>query len=271
MPRENRKLSSSGLYHVVLRGINKQVIFECEDDYIVFLNTLRRYREKADYRIFAYCLMSNHVHILMKTGTESVSLALKRICCSYVYWYNQKYERSGHLFQSRFHSEPVESRRYLLAVLRYIHLNPVKAELVTAPENYRWSSYKDYLHNSRVFDYDSLLKLLDDERPKALFVFKELHCSQQSELQILDLRDECRNNDNLAIKIIIDMCKIDSPGKIKDLNKATRDEFLKQLLINYRLPVKQLSRITGISTKVLRDIRGDGRIGDSSRGVNSTT
>ena len=108
MPRQARRKSESGIYHVMLRGINKQVIFEDEEDSLKFLETLKNYKAISGYKIFAYCLMSNHIHLLLKVEKENLDLIIKRIASSYVYWYNWKYHRSGHLFQDRFKSEPVE-------------------------------------------------------------------------------------------------------------------------------------------------------------------
>ena len=105
MPRQERKKSKTGIYHVMLRGINQQTIFEDEEDNQRFLQTLKDYQEKSGYIIYAYCLMGNHIHLLMKEGEEDIGLAFKRIGVSYVYWYNWKYERRGHLFQGRFKSE----------------------------------------------------------------------------------------------------------------------------------------------------------------------
>jgi len=127
MPRQARRKSESGIYHIMLRGINQQQIFEDEEDSLRFLETLLKYKEQCGYEIYAYCLMGNHIHILLKEGKENLTLVLKRIAGSYVYWYNWKYRRSGHLFQDRFKSEPVEDDEYFLTVIRYIHQNPIKA------------------------------------------------------------------------------------------------------------------------------------------------
>lgn len=107
VPRQARRKSESGIYHIILRGINQQQIFEDEEDSYRFLETLSKYKEQCGYEIYAYCLMGNHIHILLKEGKENLTLVLKRIAGSYVYWYNWKYRRSGHLFQDRFKSEPV--------------------------------------------------------------------------------------------------------------------------------------------------------------------
>ena len=118
MARIARKHSDTGVYHAILRGVNKQQIFECTEDYQRFLNILRAqtlqeqdeagHRSKPHCVIYdAYCQMGNHVHLLVKESGEPLSETIKRISSSYVYYYNHKYGRIGHLFQERFKSQPV--------------------------------------------------------------------------------------------------------------------------------------------------------------------
>lgn len=95
MPRCAREKSESGIYHIIMRGINRQSIFEDEEDYFQYLNTIQRYKEKCGYQIYAYCLMGNHVHLLLKIGQEPLEQVMRRLCGSYVYWYNNKYQRIG--------------------------------------------------------------------------------------------------------------------------------------------------------------------------------
>ena len=102
MPRGARKKSSSGIYHVVLRGINKQRIFEDNQDYRKFLEIIKINKDKSGTIVYAYCLMNNHIHLLIKEGTESLGNTFRRIGASFVYWYNWKYNRCGHLFQDRY-------------------------------------------------------------------------------------------------------------------------------------------------------------------------
>ena len=144
MPRQARKKSENGIYHIMLRGINQQQIFEDEEDYAKFLDILKECKEISEYKVFAYCLMGNHIHLLVKEGTENLEQMFKRICGRFVYWYNTKYRRVGHLFQDRFKSEPVDSERYFFTVLRYIHQNPVKAGICKRVEDYIYSSYSEY-------------------------------------------------------------------------------------------------------------------------------
>jgi len=113
MPRQARVKSQSDIYHIMLRGINQQVIFEDEEDSKKFIETLKTYKAISGYKLFAYCLMNNHLHLLLKIEKDSLDLIIKRISSSYVYWYNWKYYRRGHLFQDRFKSEPVEDNDYI--------------------------------------------------------------------------------------------------------------------------------------------------------------
>ena len=145
MPRTARRLSKTGIYHVMVRGINRQDIFLDKVDRSMYLAKLSVVKERSDCQIYAYCLMVNHVHLLIAEGSETISQVMKRLGCAYVYWYNQKYERIGHLFQDRFRSEPIDSEAYLLTALRYIHQNPVKAGIASSCDKFLWSSYHDYM------------------------------------------------------------------------------------------------------------------------------
>ena len=147
MARGARVLSETGIYHVMLRGNDKKEIFLKYADYEKFINIVENAQEKSLFKVYAYCLMNNHVHILLKTNNEEIGDSIKRIAISYAQYHNKKYDRTGHLFQNRFKSEPINDDTYLLAVVRYIHQNPLKAKLVTSVENYKWSSFSEYTNN----------------------------------------------------------------------------------------------------------------------------
>ena len=127
MARLARERSNSGIYHVMVRGINRQSLFEDDEDRQRLIQTIGVYKSISNYDLYGYCLMNNHIHLLMRETREPISQAIKRISSSYVHWYNLKYKRCGHLFQERFKSEVVETNAYFLTVLRYIHQNPIKA------------------------------------------------------------------------------------------------------------------------------------------------
>ena len=132
MPRQARQASETGIYHVMMRGINHQNIFEEQEDYYQF------------YILYAYCLMSNHIHLLIREREDTIGMAIKRIASSYVYYYNHKYSRDGHLFRERYKSEPVNDMAYFVTLLRYIHQNPVKAGIVNKVNDYEFSSWHEY-------------------------------------------------------------------------------------------------------------------------------
>lgn len=148
MPRVARKKSSSGaLYHIIECGNERQDIFREDEDRRRLLTIIKRNQEKYGFTIHAFCLMTNHIHLLISCDGIDISQVMKSINVSYVIYFNRKYERSGHLFQDRFKSEIVDTNEYAMEVTRYIHLNPVRAGMVgcDAIHKYIWSSYQQYL------------------------------------------------------------------------------------------------------------------------------
>ncbi|MBQ5759363.1 MAG: transposase, partial [Schwartzia sp.] len=125
MPRQPR--TPGEFFHVVVRGIGRQILFENDDDRRKYLALLEKYQEENDITLMAYCLMDNHVHLLIRDNNGSLSLFMKQMGVSYALYYNRKYERVGHLFQDRYKSEVVDREEYLLTAYRYILNNPVKA------------------------------------------------------------------------------------------------------------------------------------------------
>jgi len=140
MARQARVKSATGIYHVLLKGLDGRNLFLDDSDRSIFMEKLNKARETGGFQLYAYCLMDNHVHLLIKEG-EALGTSIKRITVGYVQLHNRKYGRTGHLFQSRFRSEAVEAEQYLLSVVRYIHRNPLKAGMVSRLEEYPWSSY----------------------------------------------------------------------------------------------------------------------------------
>jgi len=147
MPRIAREKSQTGIYHVMLRGIDKRDLFLKDSDYQKFIEYIQKARDKSEFKIYAYCLMTNHIHILIKTQTETqeeIGDVVRRITVGYAQYHNIQNGRTGHLFQNRFRSEAVDSDAYFITVLRYIHQNPLIAGMVKDLEDYKWSSYKAY-------------------------------------------------------------------------------------------------------------------------------
>ena len=139
-----RRLSAPGIvFHTTIRGNNRQEIFSCDQDRIFFLDLLGRYKVRSLFELYSYVLMDNHVHLLLAPSEKaSLSRVMQVLMTQYARWFNRRYRRSGQLFQGRFHSSRVGRDSYLAQVSRYIHLNPVRAQIVKGPSEYVWSSYR---------------------------------------------------------------------------------------------------------------------------------
>ena len=145
MPRASRTVSETCHYHVVVRGVAQQTIFLEDEDMLRLLEIVAACKDVSGFALHGYCLLSNHFHLLLEQRVEPLALVMKRMETRYAMWFNRKYGRSGHLFQDRFASEPVQGDAHFLAALRYIHQNPVRAGIVARAMDYRWSSMADYL------------------------------------------------------------------------------------------------------------------------------
>ncbi|MGS2778944.1 transposase [Robertmurraya sp. GLU-23] len=256
MPRKSRKKSRNGVYHIILRGINKQIIFEEDDDKRRFLDTLGRFKKQCNIKLYGYCLMDNHVHLLVKELEVTVSEFIKRICSSYVYWYNMKYERCGHLFQDRFKSEVVETRAYFFIVLRYIHQNPLKAGLAGHVLECKWTSIGDYLYHSTIVDTKFVLSLLSEDREKAI----QLIARYMNEIND-DLCMEEMGRVRLSDRDVIDYLRtlgINSNSALQQISKGERDTVLAMLMKLNGVTIRQISRITGFSKSVVQRARDRG-------------
>jgi len=144
MPRGPRLDAPDALHHVIARGIERRRIFAHDADRQDFLNRLERIVVPTHTGLFAWCLMPNHFHLLLRTGTASLSTLMRRLLAGYAVTFNRRHRRAGHLFQNRFKSILVEEDPYLLELVRYIHLNPVRAQLVAsvdALERYPWTGH----------------------------------------------------------------------------------------------------------------------------------
>ncbi len=246
MARTARRMSESGVYHVMLRGINRQRMFEDERDNERFLEVLDEYKAVCGYELLGYCLMGNHVHILLRVGDEPLATIFRRIAAKYVYWYNAKYRRVGHLFQERFKSEPIEGDEHLLAVLRYIHRNPVKAGLCATPGDYELSSYNDYMGRNGVTDTAFVLSMMP---ARELDEFSA-HAAAD---EFLDVEEgACRRlTDDDASDVIGRLSGCRSASAFQDLPAEERDRLLGEILAA-GVSVRQASRLTGVSVGVVR-------------------
>lgn len=251
MPRVARTKSASGIYHIIMRRINRRILFEEEEDRVRFIQTLQKYREICEYKLYAYCLMGNHLHLLLKEGKEPLATIMRRICGSYVLWYNRKYGRIGYLFQDRFKSEPIEDDTYFLSVLRYIFRNPVEAGIVAEVQDYSWTNYTDYVEGSSRTDTDFALSIFHADREKAIGSFIEF-INRENDDKCLDISEKRRITDDDAIKIIKERCEVDCVMDIQKFDANKRNSCLKDLKEVHGLSIRQIERLTGIGRGIIQ-------------------
>lgn len=243
MGRRNRLESTSGIYHIMQRGVGKQIIFETDNDYRYYLEKLSEYKTAYNIQLLAYCLMENHVHLLVKSeSSEIVSLLMQRIGTSYARYYNAKYLHSGHVFQGRFHAEIVETESYLFACIRYIHNNPVKAG-ISPRARYQWSSYHEYTSGSGFTDRDYITSIIGNDFVSFSNIKDNIEI-MGCDYKALTTKDGI---DYLKSKYGFDAGE---NSVVKSLVKKERNTILKDLKSN-GYTAKQIERITGVSRAII--------------------
>lgn len=156
MPREKRKFANSHIYHIMCRGIDRQDIFYDDYDKQFFLKQLVDVKKTLKFEIYSYCLMHNHFHLVIRVQKNLLSKILQNLEVRYSQYFNNKYDRIGHLFHDRFKSKNVESKQYFIDLCRYVHRNPEEAGIATT-ENYKWSSYNEYKRSPQIVNTKILL------------------------------------------------------------------------------------------------------------------
>ncbi len=250
----------------MLRGINRQNVFLDENDFESMLKAMREAQvERAlDGTIvsedncvyFAYCILHNHIHILLQEKVLDISSLMKRIQDRYVLIYNRKYDRVGHLFQGRFASEPVEDSEYFHQLLRYIHRNPVKAMEATRPEDYRYSSWNEYLTagDCIIKGSDPLMtRLCNTKAVIKRFGFKEL-VDWVNE----DVDDKCMDMDSFmgpmsdreALERLLELSGAENVEYFKQYSKDDQLLCLEQL-IKQGASIRLASRLSSLSYRTI--------------------
>jgi putative transposase len=263
MPRVGRKLSESKTYHVMIRGNERKNIFLDDEDKSRFIDTLYEKNKDKKYAVYAYCLMDNHVHLLINEVSDEISRIMKRINVSYAYYFNKKYGRIGHLFQDRFKSEVIKDETQLLAVARYIHNNPVKAGIVGHVWEYKWSSFNLYInhHSNRadVIEKDLLLEMFSQDRSRAVELFLG-YSKQENEDSFIDVKEEASidkpiQNEIDARLFIADFLK--EKNMCLDDLKVKRNVVLREALIielknRSNLSVRQMTNLLDLDRNIIQ-------------------
>lgn len=257
MPRTSRKISQSAVYHIMLRGNNKEPVFQDEKDKEKICRLIMNLKDEKDFGLFSYCILNNHIHLVIREIDEPIACIIKRIATSYAIYYNKKYSRIGHVFQDRYKSECVDNERYLLSVIRYVHQNPVKAGAGTIA-GYRWSSYQEYFSNSKKYiDKFIILKMFNEDINTAREQFREFNNLYVNEQHI----DE--NEDKFAelgsVKEFIDDYMAYIGLSYRDLrkpeNRKNLRSLIKEVFTTYSVSVRYISDILGVGREIIRKLQ----------------
>ena len=245
MPRTARKKSETGIYHIMLRGMDRRALFTDDEDCERFIETLKRVKELSKFQLFSYCLMGNHVHLLLREGEEPLELVFKRLGVSYVYYYNWKYQLQGHLFQDRFRSEPVDDDAYFMDVLRYICQNPIKAGLSENVTDYPWVRCSG-IHKAVELDDISALTDLAGSR---LLSFVSEPCAGEH----LDEKLKLRLSDRDAAESLCSACGCRNVQEIGGWEREQKDAAIRRIH-ELGISIRQFSRLTGVSKAIIERV-----------------
>ena len=252
MPRKAREYSSTGIYHIVVRGNDRSDLFYEDQDRYVFLDRLMEVKEKYNFEIYSYCLMSNHIHNIIKIKEEFLSKAMQSLEISYSSYIKKKYNRSGYLFENRFFSKRIESLEYFLTACKYIHRNPEKAN-IEKTEKYKWSSYHEYVGIEKIINKDILLHYYNNNVNE----FRE-DTLLNDDVEILNKLAEyelfCKLPEDELIKIINKKFELNNPSDISLFEKEKKDYILKKLKQISGTSINQLSRVTKITPYYIKKV-----------------
>lgn len=254
MPRKARVLSSTGIYHIILRSVNQHIIFEEDTDYRKFLLILSDCKKKYDIDIYAYCLMDNHIHLLIRLPSDKLSIFFKSFETTFVRWYNNKYFRSGHLFQDRFYSSAIESKQAFLSTLIYIHNNPVKANMCRYASEYRWSSNNAFYGAKNPLVNVSFVYKVAGSKDSLLHYFAKETDALDDKLFEND-HPETKHflTDEAALAIFKSVTHLSSISDVPTLKRLERNEYVRKLK-KKGLTVKQIARVMDISATTIKRI-----------------
>ena len=250
MPRSARKRSEADIYHVIVRGEGRQLLFENDEDRLCFMRMLSASLDRNAAEVLAWCLMSNHVHLLLRVEFAKMPRLMQGLMSGYAVYFNKEHDHVGHVFASRYNSVPIDSDEYLMTVVRYIHFNPVK-ERVSSSCEYRWSSYNDYLFGNGLTDtgfvlevFESLGRFIDFHDLANLDAKGPLAISEGPRRRLSDEEARGLANSELGIRL----------SDLATLEKDERDAGIAELR-RLGLSARQIERFTGIGRGIVERVK----------------
>jgi len=261
MPRHSRKSSKTGIYHIMLRGNERKDIFIDEEDKGKFIKIIFKKKANENFKLYAYCIMGNHIHLVIQEQKETISQIIKRIATSYVYYFNNKYKRVGHLFQDRYKSETIEDEAYLLSAIRYIHNNPEKAN-IAKKEKYKWSSYSSYTDilddHSEIPEIKDILEMFSLDIEKALKEFKNYSNKDEKE-NFLEMKETIKSeinevNANEYLNGYLKSKNLKKEDMKKREHMKQKEDLILQLKKRSNLSDRKIAILIGVNRETVRKL-----------------
>ena len=245
MSRKARKLCNTSFFHVIIQGLNKEYIFDEEDNIKEYFKLLMKNIENTEVQVIAYCIMNNHAHFLFFTNRiEKLSKIMQKTNTVYAKYYNSKNDRVGYVFRDRFLSKEIDSERYLAKCINYIHNNPVRANIVCNPIEYKYSSYNSFINGQNI---KTLLRLTGVK-----FDIEQFKKNDISEYFI----DIDKNKEEVIENAIVEFC---NENNIK-LHKILEERYIlkqlvKKLKINYKIKYIEIMKKLEIPKGVMKRLK----------------
>jgi len=258
MARKPRIHYEGALYHVLVRGNNRSYIFRSKDNKEEYKTIISKYKKRYRFKLYAYCIMDNHAHLLIEVEDIPLSKIMQGIQQVFTQYYNRRSGTTGHVFEQRYRSFLCDKDHYLLSLIRYIHQNPVRSKL-TGALDYEWSSHREYIGNSQLADVNLPLSLFESQKNKA--IKRYLIFMDETEIKVVesmtkeeDTIEVAKNTEErykitkeALIKIIEEVTEI-KLDKIKGNTKSKKISDIRKLYI------KNLKKYTTIPKKEIADL-----------------
>ena len=240
----------------MIKGIDGQNIFYDDKDRRNFLRKFLENKKEFNYAVYSYCLMTNHVHMVIKCKDEFLSKSMQSLMIRYVRYFNKKYQRTGSLVQSRFKSKCIENQKYFLEVCRYIHRNPEKAG-IELTQNYKWSSYQEYIRKKKIISSSLLMHYFDNDISKfadyTLKTLEKIGIEDYIEYEMIPkISDE-----ELAEELIKRFNVNNMVGLLnffKNKDKKELVECLKEIHKIKVVNISQVARVTKITKRIVESV-----------------
>lgn len=256
MARQARSKSATGIYHVMLRGNERRPVFIDDEDKHRFTEIILQKKQSSSCRLYAFCILDNHVHLIFQEVDQPLETLMKRIGVTYAAYFNKKYSRIGHVFQDRFRSEAIEDESYLLSAIRYVHNNPVKLK-GEFTINYPWSSYPWYMGNKQdavlLPEMEETLSMFSSNRQKARQLFSEFHLQegQHQFLEVAATKSASEKPEDLIADFLGSrQWTLEDLGKKE--NVGVTADFIRALLVHGGISGRQIAQLTGINREKVR-------------------